>query len=180
MPDNETLSWSDEIGSNAFRAILEMVKALQCDYDRLDELRDERDCFEMDEDANGAPDGPSYENDAEAWAGENPEDAEELDELTEAAGECESEEEAHDRITEDPLSIRVFGERRGDKWEPDRFEVLLTTGGPAVRIVGDLDEQYQPSRPRLEVQDWGKPWTEYSPADRDTLQAYVDCLYFLG
>ena len=84
-----------------------MLAAIQCDYDRLEELRDERDGYEFDPDANAAPDGPSYANNREAWAGENPEAAEELTELEEAAGDCEDAEEAQQRIHEDPLSCQV-------------------------------------------------------------------------
>ena len=32
-------SWSDAIGESAAASIVEMVAALQCDYDRLTELR---------------------------------------------------------------------------------------------------------------------------------------------
>ena len=42
--------------------------------------------------------------------------------------------------------------------ETSEFKVLLTTGGPALRIVGEFDQHLEPSDPVLEHQDWGTPW----------------------
>lgn len=96
-----------------------------------------------------------------------------------SAGECESEEEARRRITEDPLSIRVFGERIDGRWEADRFEILLTDGGPSVKIVGELNDSAEPIHAWLEVRDWGKEWTEYyTPGIGDTLVTYASCFLF--
>lgn len=167
-----------EVGKSAAASIVEMVAALECDYERLEELRDERDSFSMDEDCIHAPDGPGYANSAEAWATENPDEAEELKELEEAAGECKDQDEARERIQEDALDVRVFGERRNGEWEADRFEILLTTGGPAVRIVGELDGNSEPDRAWLEVQDWGTPWTKHFDIEPETLLAYCRCFYF--
>ena len=166
------------IGKSAYESIVEMVDSLDCDYGRLEELRDERDGFEFDEDVNTAADGPNYPNNKAAWEGENPDDAEELKELEDEAGECGDREDAEQRIQEDALSVRVFGERIDGEWQADKFELLLTTGGPAVRIMGELDDNCEPDRAWLEVQDWGTPWTQYFPADQDTLLAYARCFYF--
>lgn len=94
------------------------------------------------------------------------------------------EEEARERIQEDPLSVQVrsgwysLGDSDADK-DPAEFEILLCTGGPAVRIVGDLDRG-SPDRPRIEYQDWGTPWTEYfpEPDEREALQTYCEQFYF--
>jgi len=173
-----------ETGKNALASIREMVAALECDYDRLEELRDERDNYSMDEDANAAPDGPGYANDLEAWAGENPDDAEELKDLeAEAAGcdvayPCKDQDEARQRIEEDALSVRIFGERTEGEWEADKAEILLTTGGPAVRIMVEIANG-EAHRAWLEVQDWGTPWTEYYEADMaDLCLSYAGCFYF--
>lgn len=173
--------WVDEIGKPAAASIVEMVACLQCDRERLEELRDERDGFEIDPDANSAPDGPGYANDREAWAGENPDDAKELAELEAAVqldGDEQDEDQARERIQEDALSVRIFGERVDGTWEADKFEILLSTGGPAVRIMGELDEHNEPSRAWLEVQDWFKPWTQYFDIEQETLLAYCRCFYF--
>ena len=157
-------------------SIVSMVAALQCDYDRLEELRDERDNFE-DDDLNGDADRHA------AWAAENPSDADELEELEAAAGDCEDEDAARERINEDPLSIEVRTDwhtpgQTADE-DPTEFCILLCTGGPAVRIVGELD-QGSPSRPRLEYQDWGTGWTELVSLncdEREALQHYCDAQY---
>ena len=44
---------------------------------------------------------------------------------------------------------------------PDEFMILLGTGGPACRIVGELSKRGTPENARLELQDWGTPWTEH-------------------
>jgi hypothetical protein len=151
-----------EVGANALASIREMVAALECDYERLEELRDERDCFEMDDDANEAEDGPGYANSKEAWAAENPDDAEELKELEEAAGDCTDQDEARERIQEDALSLE-FRSGWVTDWkeaEPEEYCLLLATGGPAVRIIGEIRNGEAHSA-RLQVQDWGTPWTEH-------------------
>lgn len=155
-----------EIGNNAFAAIREMVAALQCDYNRMEELRDERDAWEDDE------------ND---WATANEDDATELAELETAAGECESEDDARERIQEDPLSLEFRSDwvSSKDEMTPAEFCLLLTTGGPAVRIIGEIEDG-EASRARLEVQDWGTPWTHHllTGDDMATLMAYVGVFYF--
>lgn len=181
MSNVEETSWVEKIGKPALASIREMVAALECDYDLLEELRNERDGF-FNPHANTAPDGPGYANDREAWAAENPEDAEELKELEEAAGGCKDREEAEQRIQEDALSVQVRSDwcNVGEEdMTPAEFQILLTTGGPAVRIMGELDDHGEPHRAWLEVQDWGKPWTHYyEPDAADVLLAYARCFVF--
>lgn len=76
--------------------------------------------------------------------------------------DSETVEDAQQRIQDDPLSICVRSDWQniGEPLEPAEFEILLCTGGPAVRIIGKLDMDNQPERPRLQHQDWGTPWTE--------------------
>ena len=61
--------------------------------------------------------------------------------------------------------------------KPFEFCILLSTGGPASRIRGELDNG-EPCRAWLEVQDWGTPWTQYFDIEQDTLLAYARCFYF--
>lgn len=158
-----------EIGSNAMASIREMVAALECDYERIEELKEERDGYDGFE-----TDGP------ETWEECYPDDAEELKELEEEAGECESREDAEQRIMEDPLSLQF---RSGwcnskEEMEPEEFELLLATGGPAVRIIGEIRDG-QAHRPILQVQDWFTPWTEYfEEGASDVLEAYCNCFCF--
>lgn len=56
--------------------------------------------------------------------------------------------------------------------------ILLCTGGPAVRIKGELSDN-EPTRAWLEVQDWFKPWTEYFEAGlSEVLLTYSQQVYF--
>jgi len=97
--------------------------------------------------------------------------------------EWHDEDAAQQAIDDDPLSIQVR-----DGWKslgaesdgPEEFEILLTTGGPAARLIGDLDGHSQPSRVRFEYQDWFKPWTEVilDSADRAILKDYAQRFYF--
>lgn len=138
--------------------IVNMVAALNCDYDRLEELRDSID--ELDE-----------------------EELAELKELEQTANGCESEDEARERIDQDALDVAV----RTDWYSPgatdvtpEQFYILLCTGGPAVRIMGELDEFGQPIEAWLEYQDWGTPWTKRvsNMDDMETLITYAECFYF--
>lgn len=170
--------WVKEVGEPAYASIVEMVAAYQCDYDRLEELREARNDYEPDKAVLDM--GPDTEPRASTWAEECPDDAEELKELEEAAGECESQDDAYTRIQEDALSVEIRSDwtTPGEPMTPGEFNILLTTGGPAVRIMGELDEHGEPYRAWLEVQDWGKPWTQYFPADPDTLLTYARCFCF--
>lgn len=157
MNENAERDTARDQAAAQLASIVEMMSAVECDFYRLQELR-EVDPAELSSD-----------------------DAEELSELSAAAGDCEDEDDARRRIDDDPLSVEVRTDWHapGEDSEPTEFCILLCTGGPAVRIVGDLD-QGQPSRPRLQYQDWGIPWTDYFPdsAGLDALQSYCECFYF--
>jgi hypothetical protein len=93
-------------------------------------------------------------------------DGSELDELAElkaAANGCEDTEDALRVIVEYPLSVEVRSgwKMLGETLEPEEFSILLCTGGPAVRIMGELDHNGDPGRAWLEYQDWGTPWTHF-------------------
>jgi hypothetical protein len=151
----------ESIGKSAMSAIAEMVAALECDYERLEELRDDRE---------------AYEGTGAEWAIENEEDAEELAELEAAAGDCTDYDDARQRIEEDPLSMEVRSGWRGlgEELQAEEFCLLLSTGGPAVRITGDVDEHGELSRPQLQVQDWFTPWANVCQ-DTAVLESYVAC-----
>lgn len=93
----------------------------------------------------------------------------------EEAEDDDAREQAEQAIHEDPLSIEIIY-RGPPHSEPtaEGFEMLLSTGGPAVRIVGELDHG-EPTRPRLEVQDWFLPWTEYptNSEEGEILETYL-------
>lgn len=167
------VDWVDEIGRPAYESIADMVRALECDYDRLEELREARDCWADD------PERPGV-----LWADAYADDAEELAELESAAkgvgDPCESRDDAERYIQEDALSVEVRSDwtTPGEEMQAGEFCLLLATGGPAVRIRGELDQYGEPSRAWLEVQDWFKPWTQYHGAEQDTLLSYARCFVY--
>lgn len=183
MSDTKERSWeerSQELGACTYSSLKEMVDALQCDYDRLAELREEKAGWEYEEDDVDDLGDPAYTPNPKSWEEECPDEADELKELEEAAGDCEDEEQARERIMEDPLSLQV---RSGwasckEEFEAEEFEILLGTGGPAMRLIGELDQYRQPTNVRLQVQDWFTPWTDYRATDHEVLEAYCLCFYF--
>lgn len=83
-------------------------------------------------------------------------------------------------ITDDPLSIQVRSDWTdpGETLEPAEYNILLCTGGPACRIVGDLDKDGEPTSARLQYQDWGTPWTELVAVDHTTLLTYARQFFY--
>jgi len=93
--------------------------------------------------------------------------------------------DAEEAIAEDPLevAIRAGWHSPGDDEDTAlEYKILLCTGGPAVRIIGDLDQWKEPDTAKLEYQDWGTPWTElYTDSDEDeALLTYARQFYFGG
>jgi hypothetical protein len=156
-------------------SIKEMVAAYLCDYDRLEELKDEKaDLIERAEEGEeGAADALT------AWYAEY---ADELAELIEAAGDCEDQEEARRRIEEDALSVQVRSDWHspGEDAEDSEFEILLCTGGPAVKIWGELNQRKEPDRALIYFQDWFTSWEELilDREDADAVLEYCKCFYF--
>ena len=100
----------------------------------------------------------------------------------EEANDDNAREEAEQTIQEDPLSVQVRSgwHNPGEKAENEEFEILLCTGGPAVRIIGELDEHNEPERARIEFQDWFTSWMDYpldSEEEEDVL-TYCGSFYF--
>ena len=107
-------------------------------------------------------------------------------------------EAAQQAIEEDALSVQVRsgwytpGASEEDR-APAEYEILLCTGGPACRIIGELSEHGEPETARMEVQDWFQPWTQFRPKvtegesitgpygsydSEPILLAYAGCFYF--
>jgi hypothetical protein len=149
----------ENTGKCAMDSIRYMMAALNVDYDRLAELQDLK----------------SQSSDADQPMSD--EDATELEALLSDADDCESREDAEQIILEDPLSLEFRSGWATNKSElvAEEYCLLLSTGGPATRIIGDLDEHGMATSARLQVQDWGTPWTEHFPVseDRAALLAYA-------
>lgn len=163
-----------DVGKCAMGALSEMVAALTLEWDRLEELREERaDLTTAIDDAEGSRETLAAHNALSLWDAAN---LEELAELKEAAGDCTDGDDARQRIAEDPLSLEYTGTwAAGEDPRADGFVLLLSTGGPAVRIIGDLNSHGEPCGPVLQAQDWFLPWTEVA-YDPDTLQSYCDAV----
>lgn len=101
---------------------------------------------------------------AQAWAQRIAEMVAALD--PDAGGEADAD------IADAALSVDVRsgwyspGERDP---EPVEYQILLTTGGPSLRITGQLGGYGEPGTAHLEYQDWGTPWTRYHPAHGEPL-----------
>lgn len=150
-------------------SVAAMVAALNVDYDRLEELRDE---------LADLTKTPRLRAEQE-WRKEN---GNELAQLEADAGECKDADQARERIQEDALDVqyRSTWQSVGEELKAYEFSILLCTGGPAVRIIGELNEHMEPYRTWIEYQDWGTSWmmldsTHYS---QDTLLEYCQCFYF--
>ena len=85
-------------------------------------------------------------------------------------------------IHEGPLSVMVR-----DGWHSpglpcedgaEEYEILLSTGGPALRIYGHLGNHFEPASAELQWQDWFKPWTRCTFGDEAVLLAYARQFYF--
>ena len=134
-------------------SIREMLAAASLDWDQLEEVRDQY--AESVENCEEIPD----------------EMRDTLEELEAAAGDYESQEDAERAIWENPLDIsyRSGWNSSPEDLQPEEFQILLCTGGPAVRIMGDLDHYGQPCRAWFEYQDWGTPWTMLFEGQGDAL-----------
>ena len=169
-----------DIGRGAAECIADMVAAVECDYDRLEELREERaDWLKENPGKYLDPNDPRAAAGAH-WALAFPDEAEELADLSQAAGDCTDREDAEQRIHADPLSIELTGTwSLGETPVADRAVILLGTGGPAVRLVCELDAHLEPHRAWIEAQDWGTPWTAvHGGVDSDALLTYCQQFYF--
>ena len=164
-------------------SIVAMVAALTVDYDRIEELRDERaeltreyQSLASNAHATNAERADAAKNLRE-WAEAN---AEELAALEEAAGDNASEEEAREAIQQDALSVEVRSGWASSKeeFEPEEFRIVLCTGGPHVELVGDPDGG-TPSRIRVRYRNWGTSG-EYFPSsdESNALEKYCAEFYF--
>jgi len=95
------------------------------------------------------------------------------------------EDKAREVIEEDPLSIevRTGWHSPGPCSTPEEYKILLCTGGPAVQIIGDLNEHLEPQTATIQGQNWFTPWVSYTEttADEDeALLTYARQFYFGG
>lgn len=89
-------------------------------------------------------------------------------------------EELRERIDEWAREWPLSVEYRCSEWqlsvtgcEADEFRILISWGGPAVAVFGDISCSGYPSDPELKGQDWGTPW-EAVDCDSDALQWFCE------
>lgn len=95
--------------------------------------------------------------------------------------EYHNEWKAEDNIRMDALSVDV---RSGwtpitEPLLPESFCILLSFGGPSVRIVGALEDG-KPNRAQIEYRDWGEQWTRLTgltDQELDSLVAFASVLF---
>ncbi len=76
------------------------------------------------------------------------------------------------------VDVRSRWHSPGEEAEPGDFCILLTCGGPALRVAGELNHCSEPCSFLLEHQDWGTPWTRYQDADADALDWFCGLFYY--
>jgi hypothetical protein len=73
--------------------------------------------------------------------------------------------DAQEAIQEAPLSVEVRSGwySPGAESEAVEYQILLSYGGPSLRITGQLGAHGEAGTAHMEYQDWGTPWTRYHP-----------------
>jgi hypothetical protein len=163
------------------QSILFMVEALNCNYDRLEELQEELDDLgDAIDDLDPLEASNTYAEAVQDLANWDKENGEELQELRDEAGECKDRDEALEHITDDALDVAVrSGWSTPGELEAEEYVILLCTGGPAVRIRGELNSYKEPKSAWLEYQDWGTPWEVLRlGADEAAVLMYARCFFF--
>lgn len=81
-----------------------------------------------------------------------------------------------EEIHQDPLEIATGKEFDGTR----TYMILLGWGGPASRIIGELDEHDQPETAKFQFQDWFKPWTTANTNEKqnEIMLEYAGHFYF--
>jgi len=64
--------------------------------------------------------------------------------------------------------------------ELEEFKILLTWGGPALRVIGDLNQYKEPENVKMQYQDWGTLWTDFEITEnqQEALNWFCNCFYF--
>jgi len=64
--------------------------------------------------------------------------------------------------------------------EIEEFKILLTWGGPALRVIGDLNQYKELENIKMQFQDWGTCWTDFEITEnqQEALNWFCNCFYF--
>ena len=96
-------------------------------------------------------------------------------------------EEIRESILDSALSVQFRNGWYSDLYhlkgvtEPIEFKILLSWGGPSLRIIGEIEENFA-INPKLQYQDWGTSWTDFkiTKDQQDALNWFCNCFYFGG
>lgn len=104
------------------------------------------------------------------------------------SGDPEALDEARQRIHEDPLSVQARTEWIDPNQfhhpeinvEPMEYRILLCTGGPAVQIVGSLNQYGEPVSAVIEHNDWFGGWESYllNDEEEEDVLEYARSFYY--
>lgn len=109
-----------------------------------------------------------------------------LDSIVEMVTALEKDEDwegqpAFKAIAESPLCIEVRSDWHdpAGRSEDTEYNILLSTGGPACHIRGELDRYATPETAIIEYQDWGTLWERLTTDDEDkALLTYARQFYY--
>jgi hypothetical protein len=107
-------------------------------------------------------------------------------EAADESGDDTAQDAAREAIEADALSVEVRsdwhvpGAREPGASAPTEYRILLCAGGPAVQLIGDLNEHCEPVTARLQYQDWFVPWTDYCGEEyrEEVALTYARSFYF--
>jgi hypothetical protein len=106
----------------------------------------------------------------------------EIEQLISQLDDRDHAEDAQRQIYEGPLSVLVRdGWRQPGQLSDEgacEYEILLSTGGPALRIYGRIGDHFEPQSAELQAQDWGTPWTPVPDCAEGILLAYAQQFCF--
>ena len=99
---------------------------------------------------------------------------------------CDDDYEKQEKIKESILNSALSVEFRSG-WtsnpndiELEEFKILLTWGGPALRVIGELNQYKEPENIKMQYQDWGTYWTDFKITEEQekALNWFCSCFYF--
>jgi hypothetical protein len=104
----------------------------------------------------------------------------------------DTEEAIVEKAREEALSVefRSGWSSNLENMEPEEFKILLSTGGPACQVKGNLDQYKQATDIEIQYQDWGTFWeplqlnstyADKNPnitSDYEALEWFCNCFYF--
>ena len=110
----------------------------------------------------------------------------------ESNDDYEAQDEIRESISNSALSVefRSGWTSNPEEMKPEEFKILLSWGGPACQIIGDLDQYKQPTDIEIQYQDWFTPWEslQLNPHyaglnvnitdDIEALEWFCSCFYF--